>query len=384
MSGVSRVALFTDGLFPDVIGGMQKHSFFLAEYLARNGVEVDLYYTASSEKKRTAFEQFSPAARERIHAVFVPFPSMGFLPGHYIKESYAYSEAVYKTMQKKAPADLIYAQGFTGWHAAKMKSTGKLDIPLFVNLHGLEMFQKSFGVRAKMEQYLLRAPAEYILKHADFAYSLGGKLNEILEARIPKDKIIKQSIGIDASWLIAKEAVKSVSSKPRKFIFIGRDEKRKGLDLLNSVMQSSDASTCEFHMVGPFNRKDQVKAQHIIYYGMVQGEDQMRQLLDGCEVLICPSYAEGMPTVIIEAMSRGLAVIATDVGAVSELVGDQTGWLIEPGNKDQLSFSIQDAVNGKQLPEKQSAARLLIEHKFTWERVVADTLSEFVNVLKNK
>lgn len=318
MIEVSRVALYTDGLFPDVIGGMQKHSFFLAEYLARSGVEIDLYFTASSPKKRKAFEQFSPAARPNIHEVYIPFPSMGVFPGHYIKESYAYAEAVYRAMQEKEAPDLIYAQGFTGWYAAKMKASGKLNVPLFVNLHGLEMFQQSFGMRAKFEQYMLRSPAEYILKHTDFAYSLGGKLNNILGERVPKTKIITQSIGIDASWLMAEEAMKLALERPRKFIFIGRNEKRKGLDILNSAMQSADSSNCEFHMVGPFHGKDRLKAKHVFYHGLVKGEDQMRQLLDECDVLLCPSYAEGMPTVIIEAMSRGLAVIASDVGAVSD------------------------------------------------------------------
>ena len=43
-----RVALFTDGIYPYVIGGMQKHSFYLAKYFALNKVDVDLYHTAKS------------------------------------------------------------------------------------------------------------------------------------------------------------------------------------------------------------------------------------------------------------------------------------------------------------------------------------------------
>ena len=42
-----KIALLTDGIYPYVIGGMQKHSYFLAKYLARNKINVDLYHFKS-------------------------------------------------------------------------------------------------------------------------------------------------------------------------------------------------------------------------------------------------------------------------------------------------------------------------------------------------
>ena len=39
-----RIALLTDGIYPYVMGGMQRHSYYLAKYLARAGVHVDLYH----------------------------------------------------------------------------------------------------------------------------------------------------------------------------------------------------------------------------------------------------------------------------------------------------------------------------------------------------
>lgn len=377
MSSELKVAVLTDGLFPDVIGGMQKHSFFLIEYLARNGVEVDVYYTAKSQKHRKAFEYFSDEAKSRIHETYVPFPAGGVMPGHYIKSSYSYSVSLYKSFQKRRPVDLIYAQGFTGWHFCKMRSDGKLKIPLLVNLHGLEMYQPAFGVRARLQQYLLRSPADYLLRHADFVYSLGGRLTDILSQRISDKRIIEQSIGIDKSWLKSSNEAIPGPEPRRKFIFVGRYEKRKGLDLLNEVMAASDNETSEFHLVGPIDRKGRVNKENVHYHGLVKGEEEMKNLLDNCEVLLCPSYAEGMPTVIIESMARGLAVIATDVGAVSELVSKETGWLIGAGDKDALSGAVQSAVAAESLTEKRQACVQLIRNNFTWDTVVAKTLKDF-------
>ena len=53
-----------------------------------------------------------------------------------------------------------------------------------------------------------------------------------------------------------------------------------------------------------------------------------------------PSLSEGMPTVILEAMARGKAVIATDVGAVSELVSEENGVLIQAGSVEELSNAL--------------------------------------------
>ncbi|WP_081782592.1 hypothetical protein [Marinilabilia salmonicolor] len=39
-----RIALLTDGIYPHIMGGMQKHSYYLAKYLARAGVKVDVYH----------------------------------------------------------------------------------------------------------------------------------------------------------------------------------------------------------------------------------------------------------------------------------------------------------------------------------------------------
>lgn len=69
----------------------------------------------------------------------------------------------------------------------------------------------------------------------------------------------------------------------------------------------------------------------ICYMGSVRGEHKW-QLLRDSDVLVLPSYAEGLPMSILEAMATGLAVIATSVGAVTDAVIDgETGYVVPPG-----------------------------------------------------
>lgn len=369
-----KIALITDGLFPDVIGGMQKHSFFLVRYLARNEVHVDLYYTASDPGRNEALKRFTEAEMKYINPVFIPFPDKGSLPGHYIRESLAYSTAAYIRIDQRPEVDLIYAQGLTGWYCCQQRSRGKLNIPVAVNLHGMEMFQKAFGFKSKLQQLMLKGPARYILKHADFAYSLGGKLNKIIADITEESKIITQPIGIDQEWIKTGALLPTPPEAPCRFIFVGRDEKRKGLDILNEIMTRIDPDQAEFHIVGPIPKSNQIKAANIFYHHLITSEQEMKAQLDQCDVLVCPSFSEGMPTVILEAMARGLTVVASDVGAVSELVTEETGWLVEPGNLPQLESTLRQVINADHLLKKRTAALTRVQNNFSWDKIITDTI----------
>ncbi|MGB0418765.1 MAG: glycosyltransferase family 4 protein, partial [Opitutales bacterium] len=76
----------------------------------------------------------------------------------------------------------------------------------------------------------------------------------------------------------------------------------------------------EFVFIGPIPKEKQLDLPWVQYRGSVSDQDALKAELDQGDVLVCPSYSEGMPTVILEAMARGLAIVATDVGATCELV----------------------------------------------------------------
>ena len=64
-------------------------------------------------------------------------------------------------------------------------------------------------------------------------------------------------------------------------------------------------------------------------------------------MLLCPSYSEGMPNVILEAMSRGLAIIATDIGAICDMVCDKNGILLENNKPFTILESIINLKSNK-------------------------------------
>lgn len=85
------------------------------------------------------------------------------------------------------------------------------------------------------------------------------------------------------------------------------------------------------------------------YEGWVSG-DKKADLLNGADVYVLPSYKEGLPISILEAMSYSLPVISTRVGGIPEIIiNGKNGFLINPGDKEALYESIIKLKNSEEL-----------------------------------
>ncbi len=368
-----RIALFTDGIYPYVIGGMQKHSFYLARYFALNKVHVDLYHTAKDSSLINELNCFSEEENKYIRSFFIPLPPTGKFPGHYIREMNSYSKSLFHKFQSNQPVDFIYVQGLCGMYLLKQKIT----TPVGINFHGLEMFQKTANLKSRLEQFLFMSPVLKSMRHADIVFSLGGKLTEIIKSKgIPAHKIIEIPIGIDESWLRISAPKNNTT---RKFVFIGRYERRKGIEELTRVIkQLLPIAHFTFEFIGNIPEHKKIKSPHVLYHGSISHVSTIKNILHHADVLVCPSYSEGMPTVILEAMASGLAIIATKVGAVQEQVDTTNGILISPGNTSELKQAVTSFI---QLPEAalvnmKNNSILKIKKQFLWNTIILKTIDE--------
>jgi glycosyltransferase involved in cell wall biosynthesis len=379
-----NIALLTDGIYPYVIGGMQRHSFYLAKYLAAAGHKVDLYHTNQSKKDISALELFTAEEKMNIRSFVIPFPSFGSGPGHYIRESYEYSKRVWDAFKKQKQVDFIYVKGFSGWELLNQKDKGATLSPVGLNFHGYEMFQAQPSLLAGLKSRLiLRSPVLFNVKHADYLFSYGGKITGIIESLgVPKRKIIEISTGISSEWLNEKP---QPSSEKRKFIFVGRFERRKGVEELNAALIKLIArKDFEFHFVGPIPLKKKITSDKIIYHGEINEDGKLRALLQEMDVLVCPSHAEGMPNVVMEALASGLAVIATDTGATGVMVSAENGWLIPPSSVPALLKSLEEAMlcSNETLDDKKKKAVGIVKKNFLWEKIAAETVNSIQAQLK--
>jgi glycosyltransferase involved in cell wall biosynthesis len=117
----------------------------------------------------------------------------------------------------------------------------------------------------------------------------------------------------------------------------------------------------ELHMIGDWPRWNP-GVHSVVYHGVVRDPKLLKKKLDACDVMLLPSLSEGMPTVVLEALARGLKVIATDVGAIGEVIHG----LVLPGN----SKAFADAIRG----ETGVGLTRMGLHRFVWDEIAKETV----------
>lgn len=364
-----RIALLTDGIWPYVMGGMQKHSYFLCKYLAKKEIHVLLVHPAddSSDNLRD-LSCFTEGEKAFIEVVFVRRPCFIPFPGHYLAESYRFSKNIFEVLGGYPAVDFIIAKGMTGWYFLRKKSPS--SPPVGVNIHGYEFMQKKANVRTVLESVLLGWPLRWINRRADYIFSYGGRISSLIrKLGVSDERIIEIPAAIEAEWLVT--SIKP-STGIRKFVFVGRYERRKGIEELHVVIgELVGKFAFEFNFVGPIPEEGRISHPCVRYFGPIIEKDRLQSILQDCEVLVCPSYAEGMPNVILEGMANGCSVIATDVGAVSLMVNSENGWLIPPGNTKALRTAFLEALtlDGGMLDTKRELSKKLVENRYLWSQV---------------
>ena len=150
---------------------------------------------------------------------------------------------------------------------------------------------------------------------------------------------------------------------PVKVLFIGGEEaKRKGFyDILKAI--PAVAGKCNLNILFIFAGKFDMEKQKAIhetetrhhcvkYLGFLEKDEMLRVRL-ASDIYILPSYAEGLPIAMLEAMASGLPVISTRVGSIPELIEDGVnGFLIKPGDSEALAEKIVNLANDKTLRRK--------------------------------
>jgi len=165
-------------------------------------------------------------------------------------------------------------------------------------------------------------------------------------------------------------------SSKRKFLFIGRNEKRKGLDDLKSISKEIESLPIEFHFVGPIPNSKRLAAANCVYHGEIKDLNRLQKIIDSCQILVSPSHSEGMPNVILEAMSRGLAIIATEVGAVPMMVSDSNGKLIKPQNRNLLLDAVNDlaSITESNLLQMRQESINKVDENYRWSSIAEKNL----------
>lgn len=132
------------------------------------------------------------------------------------------------------------------------------------------------------------------------------------------------------------------------FLFMGRMGKRKGCYDLIEAFRNLSYLPIQLRMYGDGDVEEiktlvsQYKLDHLVTVKGWISNNEKAAAFNSADVLILPSYNEGLPIAILEALSYSMPIITTSVGGIREAVEDQqNGLLLKPGSIDELAAAIE-------------------------------------------
>jgi glycosyltransferase involved in cell wall biosynthesis len=250
--------------------------------------------------------------------------------------------------------------------------------------------------RLAKEQSLIMRPYQSIRRHfsrlvqhvtapSRFVSELHTKMGFFPMA---KSWVMPNTHGLDSGKLKnvhLKSQALSERIKCTQFLYIGRLDKAKGIDLLCQVFSQVAGEDHNLLLKvagwGPLDEflREKYKHQNCIQFtGPVFG-DEKAELLGSSDVVIAPSLApESFGIVIAEAYAYGLPVIASRIGAYPEIVKNgKTGFLVEPGSAEELYSTILSIRTKKSQLKTMSENCFAEAQNFAVEKFLSDYLDVY-------
>ena len=184
------------------------------------------------------------------------------------------------------------------------------------------------------------------LNSADLVITLSEGWKEKFESTFGLKNCISLPNGVDTEKF--SDAITDPEKHINEFLYLGKLAQNKGIyDLIDAVENAKNKNDkLKFYIAGD-GEVNQVKeiilkknlSKYFEVVGWVDFNEKIN-LLKKCSTLVLPSYYEGLPVSILEGMAAGKTIISTTVGAIPEVVKEENGILIQPGDIEALSQSI--------------------------------------------
>ncbi|MFX1445363.1 MAG: glycosyltransferase family 4 protein [Promethearchaeota archaeon] len=270
-------------------------------------------------------------------------------------------------LTKKTQIDIIRIENLLLSGLPVYLVSKKRNIPYIMWLGGFE--RKSLLIKYQKNIFtwilskLVILFEKIILKNANFVFPVTEELMELAEKRNVSNKYLSPNFVDLTKFKDLKIKDKSHISEKLKILYVGRFEEEKGIKvLLNAIkLISKENDNIEFSLVGDGSLKTWIKnfikvnkLRNVKLPGLYSHEE-MPQIYNKADIFILPSYTEGSPASLIEAMSCGIPSIATAVGLSNIFIKNgENGILIPPGDPVKISEAIKTLADNKNLMEKCS------------------------------
>tara|TARA_Y100001968_G_scaffold258458_1_gene245442 strand:- start:1806 stop:2870 length:1065 start_codon:yes stop_codon:yes gene_type:complete len=249
-----------------------------------------------------------------------------------------------------------------------------LEAPLFTNIKSIVLAHDLIPLRYPSISFLTLYHLIYIpliLKQSKIvlcnSISTANDLNRFYN--VPRHKLFPIKLGFNHKKFYP---IKKVRKK--FFLIIGRHNPHKNLGRVIKAFAHAKIFNYELIFVGPFDKRhtpslikliDKYNLRHLcVWKGWIDDNEKL-SLLNECHALIIASLWEGFGLPALEAMACGTPVIASERGALPEVLGDY-GYMINPFKIQSIAFAMNAVINDKKCFEKALSLGPERAKSFNW------------------
>ncbi|MFX1385144.1 MAG: glycosyltransferase [Promethearchaeota archaeon] len=230
-----------------------------------------------------------------------------------------------------------------------------------------------------------------ILRNANFVFPVTDDLLNLAKKRNVKNMLLSPNFLDMAKF--KKLNLKRESNENIRLLYVGRFEEEKGIKVLLETIKllSKKFNKFELSMVGDGSLKEWVinyitwnQISNVKILGTFNHDD-MPVIYNSADIFILPSYTEGSPASLLEAMSCGAASIATSVGDCTKIIKNgENGLLIPPGDPKLMANALIKLIENKELRAQFSRKGKTSIEKYTrnYEKIHKYVYLELLKLFK--
>ena len=249
-----------------------------------------------------------------------------------------------------------------------------LEAPLFTNVKSIVLAHDLIPIRYPSISFLTLYHLVYIpliLKQSKLilcnSISTANDLHDFY--KIPRCKLYPIRLGFNNQKYYPLKKIRK-----KFFLIIGRHNPHKNLERVVKAFLFAKINNYKLVFVGSFDKRytpslfkiiDELNLRHLcVWKGWINDEEKLL-LLNECQALIIASLWEGFGLPALEAMACGTPVIASDRGALPEVVGDY-GYLVDPFSIESIASAMKAVINDKKSFEKALELGPARAESFDW------------------
>ena len=205
-------------------------------------------------------------------------------------------------------------------------------------------------------------------------------ISSFLSLRAEKLGVSKSKIRIIPNGVDFFKIPESIEKKQNRVICVARLSWEKGINYLIKAWPRviKEIPFAKLAIVGEGDKRKEIEkiikdfnlGNSVELKGNLSHNETLAEIKKS-EVFICPSLAEGLGIVFIEAQACGVPVIGTKVGGIPDVIqNNENGILIEPKNSEEISKSIIALLQNRDLRDRLSKKALETVKKYDWKKIV--------------